>query len=154
MQVQLMFGPVAAVAGAATVMAWRVRETTRPVSLRSIMIPPLAMSTGFMMFVAPEMRIPLSWAVGAFLAGALLFSWPLASTSRLERTGDAIVMRRSPAFLLILLALFVVRFVLREYIDRVISPLQTGALFFVLAFGMILVWRLRMLREYRGLAGD
>jgi len=149
---QLIFGPVAAVAGAATVMAWRVRETTRPVSMRSIVLPPLAMSTGFMMFVVPEMRLPLSWAAGAFLVGALVFSWPLARSSRLERTGDVIVMRRSRAFLLILLALFAVRFALREWIDRIISPLQTGALFFVLAFGMILAWRLRMLREYRTLA--
>ena len=151
---QLLFGPAAAVAGAATVMAWRVRETTRPVSVRSIVIPPLGMSTGFMMFVAPEMRLPLSWAAAAFLAGALVFSWPLARSSRLERRGDVIVLRRSRAFLLIILGLFAVRFALREWIDRVISPLQTGALFFVLAFGMILVWRLRMLREYRILAAD
>jgi membrane protein CcdC involved in cytochrome C biogenesis len=152
MQLQLLFGPVAAVAGAATVMAWRVHETRRPITVRGIIIPPLGMSTGFMMFAAPQLRLPWSWAAGAFLVGALLFSWPLARSSRLERAGDVIVLRRSRAFLLILLLLAALRFTLRSWIDRVISPLQTGALFFVLAFGMILVWRLRMLRDYRALS--
>ena len=154
MQSHLLFGPAAAVAGAATVMAWRVRETSRPVSLPGIIIPPLGMSTGFLMFLAPELRIPWSWALAAFLAGALLFSWPLARSSRLERAGDVIVFRRSRAFLVILLLLAAVRLALRSWIDRVVSPLQTGALFFVLAFGMILVWRLRMLRDYRRLHAE
>ncbi|NJD10089.1 MAG: cytochrome c biogenesis protein CcdC [Gemmatimonadetes bacterium] len=151
MQFQVLFGPAAAVAGAATVMAWRVQETRRPVSLKSILLPPLGMSTGFFMFAVPQLRLPWSWAVAAFLAGALLFSWPLARSSRLERAGDVIVLRRSRAFLLILLVLAAIRLALRSWIDQVISPLQTGALFFVLAFGMILVWRLRMLRDYRAL---
>ena len=62
------------------------------------------------------------------------------------------MMRRSPAFLVILLVLVAIRFALRSYIDRFISPLETGALFFVLAFGMILRWRVGMLIEYRRLA--
>ena len=152
MHLQTLFGPVAFVAGAVTITVWRVQETRRPVSLRGIILPPLGMSTGFMMFAVPELRLPWSWAAAAFLAGAVLFSWPLARSSRLERAGDVIVMRRSRAFLTILLLLFAVRFALRSWIDRIISPLQTGALFFVLAFGMILVWRLRMLREYRALS--
>lgn len=151
MQLQALFGPAAALAGAATVMAWRVHETRRPVSLSAILLPPLGMSTGFLMFLVPALRLPWSWAAGAFLAGALLFSWPLARSSRLQRAGDVIVMQRSRAFLAILLVLAAVRLALRGWIDQLISPLQTGALFFVLAFGMILVWRLRMLRAYLAL---
>ena len=44
-----------------------------------------------------------------------------------------------------------VRTALRAYVERVVTPLQTGALFFVLAFGMILRWRIGMLLEYRRL---
>ena len=153
MRLQALFGSVASLVGAGAVIAWRVHETRRPVTLRAILIPPLGMSTGFAMFVVPQMRIPFLWGVMAFLVGALIFAVPLRYTSRLERDGDAIVMRRSPAFLVILLVLVAIRFALRGYIDHIISPLQTGAVFFVLAFGMILRWRLEMLMEYRRLGG-
>lgn len=108
---------------------------------------------GYTMFVAPQMRIPFLWGIIVFLVGALIFAVPLRHTSRLEREGNAIVLRRSPAFLAILLVLVAIRFALRSYLDHVISPLQTGALFFVLAFGMILRWRVEMLMEYRRLVG-
>jgi membrane protein CcdC involved in cytochrome C biogenesis len=122
------------------------------VRARGIVIPPLGMSTGLTMFVSPAMRVPWSWAAAAFVAGATLLAIPLSHTSKLHREGDTIVMRRSPAFLAILLILVAARFALRTYIDRFISPLQTAAIFFLLAFGMILSWRTRMLLEYRRLA--
>ena len=155
MQLRALFGSAASLVGAGVIIAWRLHETRRPVKPSGIIIPPLGMSTGFAMFAAPQMRFPFWWGVVAFLAGAGIFAVPLAHTSRLERDGDTIVMRRSPAFLVILLVLVAIRFALRSYIDQFISPLQTGALFFVLAFGMILRWRVGMLLEYRRLrSGD
>lgn len=151
MQLQTVFGSAASLIGAGGIIAWRFHETRRAVSRNGIILPPLAMSTGFLMFVAPQMRIPLWWGAVAFVVGAVVFAVPLDRTSRLERVGDTVVMRRSPAFLVILLALLAIRFALRSYIDQFISPLQTGALFFVLAFGMILRWRLGMFVEYRRL---
>jgi membrane protein CcdC involved in cytochrome C biogenesis len=139
---------VASLVGAAVVLAWRVQETQTPVSTRKIVIPPLGMSTGFAMFSAPAMRIPWTWGLGAFLAGALVLSYPLAHTSRLTRAGDEVRMQRSKAFLWILLGLVALRFALRSWVERYVSPLQTAALFFVLAFGMILRWRASMLVEY------
>lgn len=153
MQLQAVFGSAASLVGAGGIIAWRLHETGRPVRPRAIVLPPLGMSTGFAMFVAPQMRIPVWWALVAFVIGAAVFAIPLARTSRLERDGNTIIMRRSPAFLVILLVLVAIRFALRSYIDQFISPLRTGALFFVLAFGMILRWRIGMLREYRRLAG-
>ena len=154
MQLQVVFGSAASLIGAGGIIAWRFHETRRAVTRNGIILPPLAMSTGFMMFAAPPMRIPLWWGIAAFLVGAVIFAVPLDRTSRLEREGDAVVMRRSPAFLVILLVLLAVRFALRSYIDRFVSPLQTGALFYVLAFGMILRWRLGMFVEYRRLTGE
>ncbi len=139
---------LATLAGAAAVIAWRFRESSRPVTTRAIVAPPLGMSTGFLMFLAPAARIPWTWAAGAFALGAVVFSIPLARTSRLARVGDDVVMERSKAFLWILLALVAVRFVLREYVEHVVTPIQTGAIFFVLAFGMILRWRASMLLAY------
>ena len=76
-----------------------------------------------------------------------------ARVARLVRQGDAIMMKRSNAFFTVILALAAIRFLARSYLDTVISAQQTGALFFVLAFGMILRWRAQMLMEYRKLAG-
>lgn len=143
---------VSSLAGAAAVMAWRVRETQRPVSTRSIVLPPMMMSTGFCMFLRPEFRVSWLWAAAAFGLGALVLSYPLLRTSRLAREGDTVVMRRSRAFLLILLGLVAVRLALRDYVGTLLPVPQTAAVFFILAFGMIVRWRAWMLAEYRKLA--
>ncbi len=142
-----------ALVGAAVLVAWRVREGRSPVSLRKIVIPPLGMSTGFCMFFYPPTRVPLPWAAGALLLGALVFAEPLIRTSRLTVEGGEIMVRRSPAFMGILLGLVAVRFGLRAYLETFIGPLQTGALFYLLAFGAVVRWRASMLLEYRRIAG-
>jgi membrane protein CcdC involved in cytochrome C biogenesis len=100
------------------------------------------------MFLAPAFRIPWAWAGIAFAVGAVVLAYPLLVTSRLVRQGDAIMMQRSNAFFTVILALAAVRLLARGYFDTLLTVEQTGALFFVLAFGMILRWRVRMLREY------
>lgn len=141
-------GVVAPVVGGAAVLAWRVQETRTPVTAKKILIPPLGMSTGFMMFLSPAMRIPWAWAACAFLFGSLVLSYPLARTSSLERSGDVILMRRSKGFIVILLGLLALRLGLHDYIGQVLPPRQTAALFFVLAFGMIVRWRVAMYRRF------
>lgn len=133
------------------VLVWRFRETRTPVNPKKILIPPLGMSTGFMMFVAPSVRIPWLWAVVAFLLGALVLSVPLARTSSLRREGEVVMMRRSSSFLLILLGLLAVRLILHDYVGQFLSARQTAGVFFVLAFGMILRWRAWMYFRYRAI---
>ncbi|HSG09620.1 MAG TPA: cytochrome c biogenesis protein CcdC [Longimicrobiales bacterium] len=146
---------VAPFVGGGAVLAWRIRETRTPVTVRKIVIPPLGMSTGFFMFVRPEMRIPWALALAAFLVGALILSVPLERSSSLERQGDVVMMRRSNGFLVILLGLLALRLLLHDYVGHLLPPLQTGALFFVLAFGMISRWRAAMYLKYRRLmAGE
>ena len=137
--------------GAAVIIVWRLRETTRPVTLRKIVIPPLGMSTGLGMFAYEPTRIPWTWAAAALVVGAMVLSYPLVKTSKLIRRGDVVVLERSRAFLWILLGLVAVRLVARAYVERHLSTLQTGSIFFLLAFGMIVRWRLLMLIEYRQL---
>ena len=120
-------------------------------SLRKIVIPPLGMATGFSMFVVPAFRIPWGWAGLAFLIGALALAWPLLLTTRLERQGEAIMMKRSSAFLIVLLVLAVIRFAARGYFDTILTGQQTAGVFFILAFGMIVIWRGKMLMDYRRL---
>lgn len=145
---------LAPVVGGGAVMAWRIRETRTPVTVPKIVIPPLGMSTGFAMFFAPSMRIPWSWAIGAFLVGALVLAVPLARTSTLERHEGVVLMRRSNGFMLILLVLLAMRIAFHEWVGELLPPKQTGALFFVLAFGMILRWRVGMLIRYLRLVED
>ncbi len=140
-------------AGAVAMLTWRAREARRVVTLRSILIPPLGMSTGFSMFAVPATRVPLAWAAGALALGAVVFAIPLIRTSRLVRQDEQILVQRSRAFVAILMGLVAVRFGLRTWIEQYVSPLQTGALFFLLAFGAIVRWRVAMLREFRRLTG-
>jgi membrane protein CcdC involved in cytochrome C biogenesis len=142
---------VIAALGSIAVLIWRVRESRRAVTTRSILIPPLGMATGFCMFLAPDMRIPWMWALGAFVAGAVLLAYPLLRTTRLTREGNAIMMQRHNAFIPVILGLAALRLGLRSYVGALITVPQTGALFFVLAFGMIARWRTWMFLEYRKL---
>lgn len=145
---------VTSLAGLFVILAWRIREGRTAVTVRKIVIPPLGMATGFCMFLVPAFRVPWIWAVAAFLIGAVILAWPLLLTSRLERAGDSIMMRRSSAFLIAIVALALIRYLARGYFNTLLSFEQTGALFFVLAFGMILRWRASMFFAYRSLTAQ
>lgn len=147
-----LFLLAATLVGAAAMIAWRLREASAPVTLRKIIAPPLGMSTGFAMFLVSATRVPWAWGGAAFLLGALVFSIPLARGSRLVRHGDVVLVERSRAFLWILVGLVLARLALRAWVEQVLSPLQTGGLFFLLAFGMVLRWRVAMLVAYRRLS--
>lgn len=132
-------------------IVWRVREARSAVSVRKIILPPLGMATGFSMFLVPAFRIPWVWAGFSFVIGAFCLAYPLLKTSRLVRQGEEVMMQRSSAFFAVILVLAAIRILARRYFDTFLTVQQTGALFFVLAFGMIVRWRAQMLVEYRKL---
>lgn len=145
---------VSSVVGAIAVMIWRVRESRTAVSAKKIVIPPLGMATGFMMFVVPAFRVPWSWAGIAFLCGAIGLAYPLLRTSRLVREGDTVMAQRSHAFFAVVILLAGIRVAARGYLDTLLTVQQTAALFFILAFGMIVRWRTQMFFEYRALVNE
>jgi membrane protein CcdC involved in cytochrome C biogenesis len=136
------------------VTVWRLREAKCAVSLRKIVIPPLGMATGFSMFVMPGFRVPWAWAGEAFAIGAIALAWPLLLTTRLERRGDVVMMKRSSAFLVVILGLAALRFFARGYFDTILTARQTAGIFFILAFGMIICWRVKMLMDYRKITAE
>ena len=142
-----------AIVGFFAVLAWRVREGRSAVTMRKIIIPPVGMATGFCMFVLPAFRVSWVWALGAFVLGALVLAYPLVRTSRLTLVENEVMMHRSASFFAVIVALGVIRIAAHSYLDTYISVQQTAGLFFVLAFGMILRWRLSMLFQYRRLTG-
>ena len=142
---------VVALLGLLGVLVWRIREGSRQVTLETIVFPPLGMATGFSMFVVSGFRVPLVWALGAFLIGALVLSYPLIRTSRLVLERDTVMMHRSKVFFMVVLILFAVRYLARDYVGKIISVQQTAGLFFILAFGMIVAWRTAMFFQYKRL---
>ena len=141
-------------AGAVVVIIWRLREARSAVSMRKIIIPPLGMATGFSMFVDSAFRVPWSWAAIAFLIGAVILAWPLLLTTRLELEGQTVRMKRSSAFLAVILVLAAIRIFARGYFDTLLTTQQTAGIFFILAFGMIVIWRAKMLLDFRRLTSD
>jgi membrane protein CcdC involved in cytochrome C biogenesis len=145
---------VISLAGLIAVTAWRLREVRTAVSLRKIIIPPLGMATGFSMFFVPAFRIPWAWAGLAFLIGAVALAYPLLLTTRLIRIENAIMMKRSSAFLVVLFVLAAIRFLARGYFDTILTVQQSAGLFFILAFGMIVRWRAQLLIDFRKLTAQ
>lgn len=137
--------------GAIALILWRLKETRRPLSYRSIIIPPLGMSTGSLMFLYEPTRIPLLWGIVAFVSGWLLFSQPLLYTTKLLKQDDDVFLERSRAFLCVIVGLLLVRWGLRSHISHHLSTLQTASIFYLLAFGMLLRWRLNMWSLYHNL---
>lgn len=129
----------------------RVRATKKPTNAKKIIMPPVGMSTGFLMFIAPFTRIPVTWGLLAFAVGAIFFSYPLIRTSRFYKINDEVYLHRSKAFIFILLILLAIRMAMHTYIEEFVTLPQTGAIFFLLAFGMLLPWRLVMYLQYRKL---
>jgi membrane protein CcdC involved in cytochrome C biogenesis len=140
--------------GLIAVITWRLREARTAVSVRKIVIPPLGMATGFCMFFIPAFRIPWVWAGYAFMIGYVVLAWPLVLTTRLIRLGGAIMMKRSSAFLVVIFVLAAIRFLARGYFDTILTVQQSAALFFVLAFGMILRWRTKLMIDFRKLTAE
>jgi membrane protein CcdC involved in cytochrome C biogenesis len=142
---------IVSVVGLAGVLMWRVREGRSAVTLKKIVMPPLGMATGFCMFFYPPCRVPFLWGLGAFLIGAVVFAYPLLITSDLHWKDGVIMMKRSSAFFAVIIVLALVRYLARGYFDRFLSLEQTGSIFYLLAFGMILRWRLKLVLAWRAL---
>ena len=126
----------------------RLKASKKPATIRKIILPPFFMATGFLMFVVPDARVPWYEAIEALSVGAA-FSLLLIRTSKFEIKDDQIYLTRSKAFAFILIGLLLVRIIFKLIIGESIPVLQTSSLFFVLAFGMIVPWRISMYYQFR-----
>jgi membrane protein CcdC involved in cytochrome C biogenesis len=133
---------------ALTVIFVRLKASSRPVTSKTIIIPPLGMATGALMFVYPPTHIPLLWGLIAFAVGWLIFAYPLIRTTKFEIRDTQVFVQRSAGFVVILLSLLVIRLTLHEFIQQYVTVPQTAGLFFLLAFGTITRWRMHMFKEY------
>ncbi|MGO1059153.1 CcdC family protein [Planococcus sp. FY231025] len=128
----------------------RSKSAKKPASAKKIILPPLFMSTGALMFIFPFFRVAPLQIVEALAVG-MLFSSVLIWTSKFEvRDGD-IYLKRSKAFVFILIGLLLIRLVGKVVLSDTIDVGELGGMFWLLAFGMIVPWRLAMYMQYRKL---
>lgn len=127
----------------------RFKAIKKPTSVKKILLPPIGMSTGFIMFLYPPVHIPWTWAGLAFLAGAIFLAIPLIKTSHFQIVGKDVYLKPSKTFMFLLVFLLVIRLTLHSYLEQYISLYQTAGLFFIFAFGMLLPWRIAMFIQYK-----
>lgn len=135
---------------AVSIIAVRMKAANQPTNSKKIILPPFFMSTGFLMFIAPSVRVPWSELIEAFLVG-VVFSLFLIKTSKFEIKKDAVYLKRSKAFIFILIGLLIIRTIMKVYLEKSINLPQMSGLFFTLAFGMLLPWRIAMYMKYKRL---
>ncbi|MEF8691026.1 UNVERIFIED_CONTAM: cytochrome c biogenesis protein CcdC [Bacillus cereus] len=133
-----LLSSVVAVCMAVGVMFLRFKAAKKPVTKKKIILPPIFMSTGAMMYFLPEFRLTSLEIVEAISIG-LIFSIFLIKTTKFEIKGEHIFMKPSKAFIFILVGLLAVRVALKSYLS---------GMFFLLAFAMIVSWRIAMYRSF------
>jgi membrane protein CcdC involved in cytochrome C biogenesis len=132
----------------ATLMIFvRMKAAKKPASIKKIILPPIMMSTGAFMFLLPMFRISWLEVIEALSVG-VIFSILLIVTSKFEVKGEDIYLIPSKAFVFVLFGLLALRLILKTIIGQTISLGETSGMFFMLAFGMIISWRVSMLYKY------
>lgn len=128
----------------------RSRAAKKPASAKKILLPPLFMSTGALMFVFPFFRVPWIHVLEAVVVG-MVFSILLIKTSNFERREGDIFLKPSKAFVFILFGLLAVRIVMKLLLSSEIDVGELSGMFWLLAFGMIVPWRLAMYTKFKKL---
>lgn len=121
----------------------RQKAAKRPLTLPKIIIPPVMMSTGALMYVFPYFRLT-PFEIGEAIVMGLIFSIVLVVTTRYEEKDGRLYVRQSRMFPIILIGLLILRIILKAILSLSISPGEIGGMFFLLAFVMIVVWRISM----------
>ncbi|MEI4828847.1 cytochrome c biogenesis protein CcdC [Bacillus sp. FJAT-53711] len=142
-----LLSSIMAVCMAVGVMFIRLKAAKKPATLKKIVLPPIFMSTGAIMYLLPEFRLTGQEILEAIIVG-LIFSVFLIKTSKFEIRGQEIYLKRSKAFVFILIGLLVVRIAFKSYLSQTVDVGQLSGMFFLLAFAMIISWRIAMYRSF------
>lgn len=132
------------------VTVMRMRAHLRPINAKRIIIPPFAMSTGALMFIFEPFRIAPMQILEVFLLGAV-FSIFLIWKTQFEVRAQQIFLKKSKAFIVILFGLLAVRIVMKLVLQDTLDIGELAGMFFLLAFSMIICWRVAMLIKYQKL---
>lgn len=143
----LVASTVVAAFMAVTMIFVRLKAAKKPASVKKIILPPLFMSSGTLMFIFPVFHIQWLQVLEAVCIG-IICSVFLIKTSKFEIRDQDIYLIPSKSFVFILFGLLVFRICIKLLIGSTISVGETSGMFFLLALGMIATWRLSMLYKY------
>ncbi|PJO42238.1 CcdC family protein [Lysinibacillus xylanilyticus] len=129
------------------VMVLRMRASKKPTNEKKIIIPPIAMSSGAIMFLFEQFRVPPMQILESVAVG-VVFSTILIATSKFEVKGQDIYLKRSKAFVFILIGLLVFRIIAKMILSSSIDVGELAGMFWILAFAMLLPWRIAMLIQF------
>ena len=146
----VLISSIGAVFMAIFVMFIRMKAAKKPASAKKIILPPIFMSTGALMFVVPYFRVTPMEILEAAAVG-MLFSSLLIKTSSFEVRDSDIYLKRSKAFAFILIGLLIIRIIGKMVLSSTIDYGQLSGMFWILAFSMIVPWRIAMYMNYRKL---
>lgn len=144
---------VGAIGMAIFVTIMRMKAAKRPASAKKIILPPIFMSTGALMFIFPVFRVHFLQIIEALSVG-ILFSILLIKTSKFEVRGREIFLKRSKAFVFILIGLLIVRVIAKLVLSSTIDFGELSGMFWILAFGMIVPWRVAMYMQFKKLHNE
>lgn len=130
------------------VIVVRMKAQNYPTNIKKIILPPFFMSTGALMYIFPYFRLTTMEMIEAAFVG-MFFSVFLIFTSNFEVKDNKIYMKRSKLFPLILITLLVIRSVMKFFLSSAIHPGELAGMFFLLAFSMIVPWRIAMYIKYK-----
>jgi membrane protein CcdC involved in cytochrome C biogenesis len=128
----------------------RIKSAKKPTNTLKIILPPLFMTSGALMYVVPQFRLTPMEILEVVIVG-MLFSILLIKTSKFEIRENNIYLKRSKAFIFILVGLLVVRLALKSILSTSIDFGQLSGMFFLLAYSMIVPWRIAMYLDYKKL---
>ncbi|MGE6259193.1 CcdC family protein [Heyndrickxia sporothermodurans] len=131
----------------------RMKASHKPASAKKIILPPIFMSSGMLMFIEPFFRVTFSEIIEVVIVG-MLFSIVLVKTSRFEIRENDVYLKRSKAFGFILIGLLLIRIIAKLLLSTEIDVGQLSGMFYLLAFSMIVPWRVTMYLQYRKLLGE
>lgn len=146
----VLVSSVGAVGMAIFAMFVRMKAAKKPASVKKILLPPVFMSTGALMYVVPQFRLTPMEILESVIVG-MLFSILLIKTTNFEIKDQNIYLKRSRAFMFILLGLFVIRIAAKIILSSTIDFGELSGMFFLLAFSMIVPWRVAMYSSFQKL---
>ncbi|MCT8139918.1 cytochrome c biogenesis protein CcdC [Anaerobacillus sp. CMMVII] len=128
----------------------RMKAAKKPATVKKIVLPPMFMSTGFLMFLYEPAQISYLQVLEALAVG-LFFSLFLVRTSKFEIRDGHIFLKKTKSFLFILIGLLAVRLILKYILGFHIDPMHLSGMFFIVAYGMIVPWRISMFISFKKL---
>ncbi|HLR15911.1 MAG TPA: cytochrome c biogenesis protein CcdC [Bacillota bacterium] len=132
---------------ATTMIFVRAKAAKNPTTVKKIILPPLFMSTGALMFLFPTFQLSFYQVIEAFGVG-MICSIFLIRTSNFEIQNNEIYLIPSKAFIIIISILLIIRIGMKLMFGQVIAFGELSGMFYLLALGMIGTWRVAMLVKF------